>query len=137
MARMNYFPLASLVLLLALSAIVSAQQAPNLLGKESAGACDRFKMRVIAPREDVDYKLRITKPAEGVDYKGIVIDPCKPEAPRIVRSQPVAPFDGKGGQWPSFITPSMRPPDKDDTLKSPAEVLKKSMQQPDKIKTHK
>lgn len=133
MARMNYFLLTSLVLLLALSVKASAQQAPHLLGKESAGTCDRFKMRVITPREDVDYKLRIAKPAEGVDYKGIVIDPCKTETPRIVRSQPFAPDKGS---WPSFITPSLKQPwGTDDTLKSPAEMFKKSMQQSGKMKT--
>jgi len=133
MARMHFFLLASLALLLALSATASAQQVP-IVGKESAGACDRFKMRVMAPSGEVDYKMPVVKPPEGIDYKGIVIDPCKTEPPKIVRSLLLVPDKGKG-QWPSFITPSLKPPpDEDRTLKSPAEMLKKSMPQSGRIK---
>ncbi|HKX32613.1 MAG TPA: hypothetical protein VJ302_33315 [Blastocatellia bacterium] len=85
--------------------------------------CSQFKLRVIAPNEEVDYKLTTTKPPESVEYKGRVINPCQTDEARTVKSPPPFP---NNKQTP-FMTPLFKQPlgidQNEQQLKTPAEML--------------
>ncbi len=108
-----------LALLVTLSGLSRAQEAPKDDRVANQDRCGLFKLRVIEPPDAERYKLQVVKPDDRVEYKGIVIDPCVAPAANVARVERTTPL------IPKFfipLTPPANPPD--DLFKSPSEMFK-------------
>ena len=62
--------------------------------REQDDPCSQFKMRVMAPPDNIDFKLKIIRTFEDVDYKLRIFNPCKDTIPKIVVRQNLIPQRG-------------------------------------------
>jgi hypothetical protein len=78
---MRQFFSCAICLVLSLCGTVSARQ--DLVEyKDTDDPCVRFKMRILVPRDHIDFRRQAKKLEDGIDYK-MVWNPCPQAAPQF------------------------------------------------------